>query len=118
MVCIHEGTPRGYRNEYRVRTSENTDLVRRWMHKLRSFGDALAGGTSRAEGCRKRAVPAAQEHYVRVRLVEVVVKRGKNNYPVHITLSRPCRAGTATKKAVAALSPPGHQARTADAARP
>jgi hypothetical protein len=42
-----------------------------------SFDDALSGGTPRAEGCHEGAILTAQNHYVWVRLVEVVVELGK-----------------------------------------
>src|SRR5215208_1003423 len=39
--------------------------------------DALPRGPLRAEGCHERTVLAAQDHYVRVRFVQVVVKLRK-----------------------------------------
>jgi hypothetical protein len=42
------------------------------------FIDALSGGTTGAEGCHERAVLAAQDHYVWVRLVKIVVELGKS----------------------------------------
>jgi hypothetical protein len=43
---------------------------------LSGFDDALLGGTPCAEGSHERAVLATQDHYVWVRLVEVVVELG------------------------------------------
>jgi len=44
---------------------------------LGGFDDTLLGGTPRAEARHERAVLAAQDNYVRVRLLEVVVALGK-----------------------------------------
>ena len=44
---------------------------------LRGLDDSLLGGAPGAEGCRERVVLTTQDHYVRVRLVYVVVKLGK-----------------------------------------
>jgi hypothetical protein len=44
---------------------------------LSGFEDALLGGTPCAESCHERAVLAAQDHYVWIRLVEEVVELGK-----------------------------------------
>ena len=41
------------------------------------FDDALPRSATRAEGSHKRVVLATEDHYVRIRLVEVVVERGK-----------------------------------------
>src|SRR5687768_2376745 len=54
------------------------------------FIDALSGGAHCAEGCHERAVLAAQENYVWIRLVDVVVELGKPEL-FHLLLSPPTR---------------------------
>jgi hypothetical protein len=44
---------------------------------LSGFEDALLSGTSCAESCHERAILAAQDDYVWIRLVEVVAERWK-----------------------------------------
>src|SRR5215213_436904 len=85
---------------------------------LGSFDDALRGGAPSAEGRNEGAVLAAQDHYVRVRLVEVVVELGKPEL-FHL-FSSPVRhqeEGSATR-GVGRRSPPDPPARTAVGAHP
>src|SRR5215217_1759962 len=63
-------------------SSFGTKRVRMSPYKLSTmflggFEDALLGSTSCAESCHERAVPAAHDHCVCIRPVEVVLKRGK-----------------------------------------
>jgi hypothetical protein len=50
---------------------------------LSGFEDALLGGTSCAESCHERAVLTAQDHYVWIRLVKIVVEREKHEFFCH-----------------------------------
>src|SRR5215207_2532758 len=50
---------------------------------LGGLQDALPRGPLRAEGCHKRAVLAAQHHYVRVRLLQIVVELGEQWLLLH-----------------------------------
>ena len=72
----------------------------------------------RCEGCHERAVLAAQDHYVWVRVVEVVVELGEQQL-FHLSSSpfRHKEEGSATR-GVGRGFPPDPPARTAAGARP
>src|SRR5918995_1021421 len=78
---VNRGAP-GLSAPLSAAVSSKTQMVRFSLDQppvvlLGSLHDALPGSPSRAEGCHERAVLAAQDHYVRVRLVKVVVELRK-----------------------------------------
>src|SRR5215204_570120 len=75
-----------------VAGSSKTQMVRVGLHQppvvlLGGLHDALPRGPSCAEGGHERAVLAAQDHYVWVRLVQVVVELGEQWLILHALYS-------------------------------
>src|SRR5215217_6350946 len=79
-----------------VATFSKAQKVRVGLHQppvvlLGGFHDTLPRGSPSAEGGHKRPVLAAQHHYVRVRLVQVVVELGEQWLILHALSSQPRR---------------------------
>src|SRR5215207_6410291 len=75
-----------------VAVSSKSRKVRVGLHQppvvlLGGLRDALPRGPSCAEGCHERAVLAARDHYVWVRLVQVVVELGEQWLILHALYS-------------------------------
>jgi hypothetical protein len=99
---VNKGTP-GLSAPLSGAVSSNTQKVRGGLDQppvalLGDLHDALPPGPSGAEGCHERAVLAAQDHYVWVRLLYVVVELGEEQL-FHLSSSpfRHQEEGSATR---------------------
>src|SRR5215208_4190371 len=113
---------RGLSAALSVAVSSKAQKVRVGLHQppvvlLGGLYDALLSSPSYAEGGHERTVLAAQDHYVRVRLVKVVVERGKAEL-FHLSSFCFRDPEESATRVEGRRSPPAPPARTADSVDP